>query len=74
MFKPLKLSLTKMEQKATLKLFHGTKKEKDITCAYSLAKIVDVPHLHYRVKLFETAVLKHTWCQRQTEWFDSRYI
>jgi len=32
------------------------------------------PELDYRVKVYETAVLKKTWCQRQTNGFDINYL
>ena len=34
----------------------------------------DYPYLHFRVRLYETAVLKHTFCQRQTEGFDGSLV
>lgn len=30
--------------------------------------------LEYRVRLYETAVLKETWCQRETDNFDGRLL
>lgn len=36
-------------------------------------KIIN-PYLDYRVRVYETAVLKKTYCQRQTENFDIKYL
>jgi len=42
---------------------------------YILEELLEInPILEYRVKIFETAIGKETWCQMQTTEFDIKYL
>ena len=41
---------------------------------YILASLVSSKELDYRVRVYETAVGKETWSQRQTDNFEPRYL
>jgi 6-pyruvoyltetrahydropterin/6-carboxytetrahydropterin synthase len=59
----------------TLKAFENINPTAENISLFILQQLKEINReLSYRVRVYETAVLKKTYCQRQTENFDIKYL
>lgn len=60
---------------STVSFFEDTNPTAENLSYYILNKLLELNgEVNYRVRIYETAVLKHTWCQRETNNFEGSLL